>query len=87
MNNTGKNTSMDNIENFFDLEKQAREKIRKGEDRGHTRLLDDLRLAWSEAESFKYHDFLNEEYPMPKHALVLRLKSIIDKAQNGVYDN
>lgn len=56
-------------------------------DKGHDKLVSDLKELLSEAESFEFHDSKNQQYAQPKVTLVLKLLKLIEKAKQGDYDN
>lgn len=57
------------------------------EDKGHQRLVTDIKILQEKAENFAFHDFKNEEYATPKMALIGILNRIISRAKEGEYDN
>jgi hypothetical protein len=57
------------------------------EDKGHKKLVKDLRKLLDEAEKYEFHDFKNTSYPAPKMTLADRLRVMRRDTLNGVYDN
>jgi hypothetical protein len=70
-----------------DQEKESKKAIAEGRDMGHRRLIEDLEKLLMHAHACAFHDFLNDEYAMPKVALVQRLQGIEQNAKDGLYDN
>ena len=56
-------------------------------DKGHERLIEDLKELLKEAENYEFHDFKNTKYATPKVTLHVKLLTIDKKVQNGNYDN
>lgn len=57
------------------------------DDRGHRKLVTDLRNLLDDAEKYQFHDFKNTDYPAPKMTLADRLRVIRRDTLSGVYDN
>lgn len=70
-----------------EIERNARERVERGEDQGHIQLLADLKAIILNAEEFEYHDFLNKKFATPKQMLSEHLNDIIIEMRNGKYDN
>lgn len=56
-------------------------------DNNHEKLVHDLKLLLSEAESFQFHDFKNTKYAAPKSQLIAMLLDVCQRIKLGEYDN
>lgn len=66
---------------------EAKKKLDAGGDKGHTHLIEDLETILTEAKAFEFHDFLNENYALPKNQLRAYLQRMMEKVEHGDYDN
>ena len=57
------------------------------DDKQHFRLVRDLSDLLKEAIDCEFHDFKNEKYAAPKMELRLKLLVLVNKVENGYYDN
>ena len=56
-------------------------------DKGHEKLLADLRSLMRMAENFEFHDFKNTEFATPKIELRNILLTMAERVVEGEYDN
>ena len=56
-------------------------------DKGHEKLIEDIKLVLNEAESFAFHDFKNTEFATPKIVLAQRFEMLAQRVKDGEYDN
>ena len=56
-------------------------------DKGHEKLVEDLKALLVEAEQFAFHDFKNEQFATPKIVLVQRFDTLRQRVLDGTYDN
>ncbi len=56
-------------------------------DKGHDNLINDLKLLYTEAIDFEFHDFKNTRYATPKIELHKKLLALINNNRDGKYDN
>ena len=57
------------------------------EDKGHEKLVADLRALLTEAENFNFHDFESKEYGSPKMRLSDKFRVLRRDVLAGEYDN
>lgn len=55
--------------------------------KGHEKLIRDLKILLKLAENFEYHDFKNNMFPAPKSALIRNLSMLVEETKKGTYDN
>ena len=56
-------------------------------DKGHKKLLADLKSLMRMAENFEFHDFKNTEFATPKIELRSILLTMAERVVEGEYDN
>lgn len=69
------------------VERDALDKLDRGEDKPHNLLVAHLKAILDDADMCQFHDYLNVKYSTPKVELIMQLERIIINAKAGLYDN